>query len=129
MSDKANGGYVIPENILNMMEFGFSGVHEKKPVAMRHAEVDKAFLAAKKACAELIEAENAYLVSRGFVMELDHEKEVVRWREPKEHGGSLWGRQQALGVACRKEQMAKYAAEQDIAKLKAEHGIEDGGAK
>jgi hypothetical protein len=110
---------------LSKMQFSMGDGWFGKSMPMNHDVVEKARLAAVQAKAALAQAERDYLRSHGFVEEYDYNQEIIRWREPKAKGGNLYARKQAMASAFRYAQVAKREAEQQIAKLKAEHGIED----
>jgi hypothetical protein len=106
---------------------GETVVRESKPKT-KYAEVEAATKAAGDARRKQIEVENAYLESRGFKVVLDHEKSEIRWQFPPSMvvGGDYvtCHRSSALDSARGRELSDKAKAEKEIARLKAEHGIE-----
>lgn len=106
-----------------------------KPVYKFAEDVKKIAKSASDAVEKLIEAENSYLENRGFKMHLDHVEGVILWKKPETPGcaysygdireGGLCTRERALDIARHEEDRAKEHAEDQIARLKAEHGIED----
>lgn len=104
------------------------------PEPAKYTQIEKLTTEIKDAKDKLIDVENRYLAAQGFEMVLDHKDGKILW---KITGGTRstslkdkrLPRERALEVARNLEIRAKVAAVEQIAKLKAEHGIEEGVTK